>query len=79
VPLTAGAVLALLAAVTVGTTACAGAAVRHDLPAPVRLAPRTRPPASATSILTGPSDVIAADVAQRLFASAPVIVVAGPS
>ena len=79
VPLTAGAVLALLAAVAVGTTACAGAAVRHDLPAPVRLAPRTRPPASATSILTGPPDVIAADVAQRLFASAPVIVVAGPS
>ena len=78
-PLTAGAVLALLAAVTVGTTACTGAAVRHDPPAPVRLAPRTRLPASATSILTGPPDVIAADVAQRLFTSAPVIVVVGPS
>ncbi len=80
VPLTAGAVLALLAAVTGGTTSCSAAAVpaRHDAPAPVRLAPRTRLPASAASVLAGPPDVVAEDVAQRLFAFAPVIVVAGP-
>jgi len=84
-PLRAGAVLALLAVVTVGTTSCSAAArhdtgaARHDLPAPVRLAPRTRLPASATSVLTGPPDVVAADVAQRLFVSAPVIVVASSS
>jgi len=79
VPLTAGAVLALLVAVTGGTTACTAAApARHDAPAPVRLAPRTRLPASAASVLAGPPDVIAEDVAQRLFAFAPVIVVAGP-
>ena len=78
--LTAGAVLALLAAVTGGTTSCSAAAgpVRHDAPAPVRLAPRTRLPASAASVLAGPPDVVAEDVAQRLFAFAPVIVVAGP-
>ena len=29
-------------------------------------------------MLTGPPDVIAEDVAQRLFASAPVIVIASP-
>ena len=51
---------------------------RHDAPAPVRLAPRTRLPASAASVLAGPPDVVAEDVAQRLFAFAPVIVVAGP-
>ncbi len=79
VPLTAGAVLALLVAVTGGTTACTAAApARHDAPAPVRLAPRTRLPASAASVLAGPPDVVAEDVAQRLFAFAPVIVVAGP-
>jgi hypothetical protein len=41
--------------------------------------PRTRLPASATSVLTGTPDAVAEDVAQRLFASAPVIVVASPS
>ncbi len=80
VPLTAGAVLALVVAVTGGTTACTAAAgpARHDAPAPVRLAPQTRLPASAASVLAGPPDVVAEDVAQRLFAFAPVIVVAGP-
>jgi hypothetical protein len=76
---TAGAVLVLLAAVTGGTTARAAAApARHDPPAPVRLAPRTRLAAPAASVLVGPPDVVAEEVAQRLFASAPVIVVAGP-
>jgi hypothetical protein len=84
-PLTAGAALALLAAVAIGTTGCTtdapgdAYASRHDLPAPVRLAPHTHLPASTTSILTGTPDVIAADAAQSLFASAPVIVVASQS
>jgi hypothetical protein len=46
------------------------------VPAPVYLAARTHLPASATSVLTGTPDVVAADVARSLFASAPVIVVA---
>jgi len=71
-------VLALLAAVTVGTTSCS-AAPAHDPPAPARLAPRTRLPVSATSVLTGTPDEIAEGVAGRLFASAPVIVVASPN
>jgi len=78
--LTARAVPALLAVVTVGLTSCTSAsAAPHVVPAPVRVAPRTRLPASSTSVLTGPADVVAADVAQSLFASAPVIVVASPS
>jgi hypothetical protein len=80
--LTAGAVPVLLAAVIVGTASCTSAAttaVRHVLPAPVRLAPRIRLPGSSTSVLTGPPDVVAEDVAQSLFAAAPVIVVASPS
>jgi hypothetical protein len=77
-PLATGAVLALVAAVAVGTASCTGAAP-HDPPSPaVPLAPRTRPPASGTSVLTGAADVIAADVAARLFVSAPVVVVASP-
>jgi hypothetical protein len=81
VPLRTGVVLAL-AVVAVGTTSCtaaAGHAARPDPPAPVRLAPRTHLPASTTSVLTGTPDVIAEGVAERLFASAPVIVVASPS
>jgi len=83
VPLRTGAVLALLAAVTVGATSCTAAAghqagsAYHDPPA--RLAARTRMPASATSVLTGTPDVVAEGVAESLFASAPVVVVASPS
>ena len=80
--LTAGAVPALLAAITIGATSCTSAATttaRHVLPAPVRLMPRIRLPGSSTSVLTGPPDVVAEDVAQSLFAAAPVIVVASPS
>ena len=64
VPLTAGAVLALLTAVTIGTASYAAAAgpARHDLPAPVRLAPRTRPPAVATAELTSRITVAQAGV-----------------
>jgi hypothetical protein len=73
----AGAVLVVVAGVG-GTTSCAGAA-RHDQPASVRLAARTRVPALATSVLAGGPDVVAGGVASRLFASAPVVVVASPS
>jgi hypothetical protein len=81
-PLAAAAAVALLAVVCVGTASCSGPAPAphdgHDPPVPVRLAPRTRPPASATSVVTGTPDVIAESVAQELFASAPVIVIADP-
>ncbi len=76
-PHAAGAVLALVAAVAVGTASCTGPAP-HDPAPPVPLAPRTRSPASATSVLTGTADVIADEVAARLFASSPVVVVASP-
>jgi hypothetical protein len=76
-PPAAGVVLTLVAAVVVGTTSCTGAAP-HDPAPPVPLAPRTRSPASATSVLTGTADVIADEVAARLFASSPVVVVASP-
>jgi len=79
--LAAGAALALLAAVCVGTASCSAPAPpdRHDPPVPVRLAARTRLPASGTSVVAGPPAVIAEGVAQDLFASAPVIVIAGPA
>jgi hypothetical protein len=68
-------VLVLLAIVCVATTSCAGVA-HHDAPAAVMS--RTRLPAAATSVLTGAQDVIAEDVAQNLFAAAPVVVIASP-
>jgi len=76
--LATGTVLALFAAVAVGTTSCTGAAPHDPPPPPASLAPRTRPAASGTSVLTGTPDVIAAGVAQRLFTSSPVVVVASP-
>ena len=81
VPLRPAAVLALLAAVAVGTMSCS-AAPPHDAGAqhdPPVLAAHTRLPASAASVLTGTPDVVAEDVAERLFASAPVVVVASPN
>jgi hypothetical protein len=72
-----GAALVVFAAVAVGTASCAGAS-GHDQQAHVRLAASTRLPASATSVLAGAPDVVAEGVAQRLFASAPVVVVASP-
>jgi hypothetical protein len=71
------AALALLAAVCIGATSCSSVA-KKDPPAPVPLASRTRLPAAATSVLTGTPDVVAEGVAQDLFASAPVIVIASP-
>jgi hypothetical protein len=73
----AGAVLALLAVVCAGATSCSNVA-RNDPPAAVALASHTHLPAAATSVLTGTPDVLAAGVAQELFASAPVIVIASP-
>jgi len=73
----AGAVLVMSTAVAAGATSCAGAG-GHDQYAHVRLAARIRLPASAVWVLAGSPDVVAADVAQRLFASAPVVIVAGP-
>jgi hypothetical protein len=65
-------------AVVLAITSCAGPAARptrtHD---PV--AARTHLPLPATSVLTGAPDVVAAAVARTLFASAPVVVVAGAS
>src|SRR5690349_19627508 len=37
-----------------------------------------RLPASATSVLAGAANVVAGSLAERLFTSAPVVVVAGP-
>jgi hypothetical protein len=60
-------------AVAAGATACGPA---HALPPSVSLAAVTRPPGLATSVLTGPPDVVAASAARRLFASSPLVVVA---
>jgi hypothetical protein len=64
-------------AVAAGATSCAGAS-GHDQYTHVRLAARIRLPASAVSVLAGAPDVVAAAVAQRLFVSAPVVIVASP-
>ncbi len=73
-PRLAGVVLAL-SAVALAGTACTAAAppTRHD---PAYLVARTRPPASASSVLAGPAGALAAGVAEQLFAAAPVVVVA---
>jgi len=73
----AGAFLVLSTAVAVGAMSCAGAG-GHGQSAQVRLAARVRLPASAVSVLVGAPDVVAAGVALRLFASAPVVIVASP-
>jgi hypothetical protein len=61
------------AALAAGATACGPA---HALPPSVSLAAVTRPPETATSVLTGPPDVVAASAASRLFTSSPLVVVA---
>ena len=71
----AAAVLVAVAAVGACTTSCGGAAPQVQQ-SPVRLAARTRLPASATSVLTGAPDVVAEGVARTLFVSSPVVVVA---
>jgi hypothetical protein len=70
--------LAVTLAVAMGATACASAAAPAARRVQARPAPRTRPPASATTVLSGPPGVIAAGAAQSFFASAPVIVLADP-
>jgi hypothetical protein len=64
-------------AVAAGATSCAGASGHHQY-AHVWLAARIRLPASAVSVLAGAPDAVAAGVAQRLFVSAPVVIVASP-
>src|SRR5712672_2997533 len=73
----AGAVLVVVAAAG-GVASCTGAAAGHGPPAHVRVTANTRVPAPATSVLAGAPDVVAGGVASRLFASAPVVVVASP-
>ena len=74
----AGAALTVAAAMAVGTTGCTSAAAPHGQQVHVSLAARTRLPGVATSVLTGAADAVAAGVARRLFASAPVVVIARP-
>ena len=69
----------MLVATAGGAASCTGAAAGHGPPAHVRVTARTRVPAPATSVLAGAPDVIAGGVASRLFASAPVVVVASPA
>jgi len=68
----------MLVAAAGGAASCTGAATGHGRPAQVRVTARTRVPAPATSVLAGAPDAVAAGVASRLFASAPVVVVASP-
>jgi hypothetical protein len=69
----------MVVAAVAGTTSCTSAARPHQqVKAQVPLAAQTRLPAATTSVLTGAGDVVAADMAQSLFASAPVVVVANP-
>jgi len=73
----AAGVTAALAAVMAVTTACAGHG--HGSPAAsTRLAAVTRRPSVPVSVLAGPSDAVSAGVAARLFAAAPVVVLADP-
>jgi hypothetical protein len=65
-----------LAMVALGTTSCAQTPGHARRPSDVRFAACTRLPTLAASVLSGPPDVVAADVAQSLFACAPVIVIA---
>ncbi|MGD0376083.1 MAG: hypothetical protein ABSB01_16025 [Streptosporangiaceae bacterium] len=74
----AGTMLVVLSAVAFGTMSHAAAPARSHR-GYLRLVAHTRSPASATSVLTGGPDVIAAEVARGMFASAPVVVVADAS
>jgi hypothetical protein len=72
--------LALITALAVaaGTASCTSPAAPAPRRVPVISAPRTRPPASATTVLSGAPDAVAAAAAQSFFASAPVVVLASP-
>jgi len=76
-PRRTGALLIALSVVGLSAAACTSAPGHKAVPARL-LAARTRPPTAATWVLTGPSDVEAAEVADRLFASSPVVIVANP-
>jgi len=65
-------------AVVVGATSCASAPAPKPRQAPRRPAARTRPPVSATTVISGSSGAIAATAAQSFFVSAPVVVLADP-
>ena len=73
-----GVMLVVLSAVAVGATSCTGP-VAHARSTDIRLIARIHPPAAATAVLTGSPDVLAAELARELFASAPVVVVADGS
>ena len=76
---TAAVVLVVLASATVAAS-CAGAPPPDppSQPPQVLLAARTRLPVPQTSVLAGPADMVAGNLAQQLFASAPVVIVARP-
>ena len=76
---TAAVVLVVLASATVAAS-CAGARPPDppSQPPQVLLAARTRLPVPQTSVLAGPADMVAGNLAQQLFASAPVVIVARP-
>ena len=77
--LAARAVPVLLAAVCVAATSSCTGVARKDVPAAaVAVVSQTHLPAAAISVLTGAQDVIAEGVAQKLFAAAPVVVIASP-
>ena len=73
---TAAVVLVVLASATAAAS-CAGAPPPSQ-PPQVLLAARTRLPVPETSVLAGPADMVAGNLAQQLFASAPVVIVARP-
>ncbi|HTS96165.1 MAG TPA: hypothetical protein VMI33_06055 [Streptosporangiaceae bacterium] len=75
--LSAGTALVMMSAVGIGAASCTGSVSYAPRAAP-RFSARTRQPASAVSVLAGAPDVLAADVAQVLFATAPVVVLAAP-
>ncbi len=71
----AGAVLLTLSAVAACVAGCSLAGAqppRHHGP----FVAQTRPPSKSLSVLTGGAGAVAAEVARRLFASAPIVIVA---
>ncbi|MGO8883098.1 MAG: hypothetical protein ACLQI7_05225 [Streptosporangiaceae bacterium] len=69
---------AMLLAAAIAATSCSSP-VAHSPQARTPLAARTRLPVPATSVLTGAPSGLAAEAAGRLFAAAPVVVVASAS
>ncbi len=73
------AALAVTLAAAVGVTSCTGAASPPPQRVTTPSAPRTRLPASAATVLSGPPEMVAAAAAHSFLASAPVVVLADPS